>query len=169
MRNFKQFLKIHVYASRRFPLQTKEFRRLAHQVARDELSRIRHKLQLTGRNLVLNIRIVSNRQIQRINRIFLGKDSPTDVISFSYIDEADLSFAEREHAPCVLGDVAVSYEMASDRKRRLRNSFKKEMALYIIHGVLHVFGHDDREEKHRQKMNRKQRGYLKKYWMRGNG
>ena len=100
-----------------------------------------------------------------MNKDFLGRAYATDVISFSYIDKKPVTYHERDkNDPVVLGDVAVSYEMARLRCLEYKNSFKNELALYIIHGILHVFGYRDTDKKSEKKMRIRQNYYLKKFF-----
>ena len=70
------------------------------------------------------IALVSEEEIQRLNRDFRGLDRPTDVLSFP-VDEAGLSAGPRE-----LGDVVICPEHTED------------LAEAVVHGVLHLCGYD---------------------------
>ena len=63
-----------------------------------------------------------------------------------------------------IGDIIISHEMAMNSCRSFKNSFKKELSLYIIHGVLHVFGYDDITASKKAKMWKRQDYYTKKYF-----
>ena len=157
-------LKIHLSASRKFPRDKNVFKKLAEQVAGVEWRRNRPCRAFRYFPKAMNIKLMTNSEIRKVNKEFLGRDCATDVISFSYLDEPVAEQDKRdEDSPVLLGEVAVSFEMASQRCREYKKSFKSELALYIIHGVLHVFGYDDQKKTSRQKMEKKQKEYLKKY------
>lgn len=80
------------------------------------------------------VRFVPEAEMQRLNRMYRGKDSVTDVLSFSYMhDPGDL-----------LGDVALSYEQA---KRQANGEVSHELIMLTVHGILHVLGYDHEEAK----------------------
>ena len=95
----------------------------------------------------VSLAIVDDATIRVINRRHLGHDWPTDVISFvlSEPSEAVLS-----------GELVVSGEMASDTARRAGGDARDELALYVVHGLLHLCGHDDLEPVPRAEMRRRE-------------
>ena len=81
---------------------------------------------------VIALRFVPDEEMQRLNRMYRGKDSVTDVLSFSYMhDPGEL-----------LGDLALSYEQA---KRQAEGDVLHELVMLTVHGVLHVLGYDHEE------------------------
>jgi len=83
--------------------------------------------------------LVSNARIHSLNREWRGLDKPTDVLSFPQ-NEGD--FAELHSN--VLGDVVISVEQA-DHQRSTR-TLLDEVTHLLIHGVLHLLGHDHAEK-----------------------
>lgn len=81
---------------------------------------------------VLSIAFISDQEMQRLNRQYREKDSVTDVLSFSYIENGTI--AEE------LGDVVISHAQA---KRQMHdNDLQLELVDLIVHGILHVLGYD---------------------------
>ena len=158
-------LEIDLILPSRLSSVSKKLHKLAVVTAEEELSSLTKKRRgFSGKNYVINIQVITDAKIKKLNKKYLGKDRPTDVISFSYMDEPmAVTDKESEESLFVLGDVAVSFETAASRCRTFKNSFKKELALYIIHGILHVFGYDDRAPAPRRKMEKKQDYHLKKF------
>jgi len=76
--------------------------------------------------------IVSNQKIHKLNREFRGVDKPTDVLSFPLNDIAN--------AP--LGSIVISIDKAKEVADKLRHSLDEEIALLFIHGLLHLLGYD---------------------------
>lgn len=64
---------------------------------------------------------------------FCGDPSPTDVLSFPGNDDAE---------PGYLGDVIVCADLAASQARGLGHSYRTELAVLALHGVLHLLGHD---------------------------
>ncbi len=84
-------------------------------------------------NRDLSILFTDNSQIRNINRTYLNKDQPTNVISFSYADGF----------PCdVAGDLIISLERAHEESERSGIPFYERVFSLIIHGLLHVRGFD---------------------------
>lgn len=98
----------------------------------------------------ISVAIVDDAEIHAVNRRFLKHDCPTDVISFLF--EQPVPAAVRHGAdPAVRrgtgrtldGEVVISAETARRNARRLRTSCRHELALYLVHGLLHLCGYDD--------------------------
>lgn len=85
----------------------------------------------------LSILIVDDAIIQEINRDYLGKDRPTNVISFA-MQEGE----GRGVQPDLLGDVVISAETAARDAREARVPFESELYFLLLHGMLHLLGYD---------------------------
>lgn len=81
----------------------------------------------------VSLLLTGNYQMRILNRSFRGKDKPTDVISFPAIDVVRSKFA---------GDLAISVDIAAANARRLGHSMEDELRVLILHGLLHLAGHD---------------------------
>ncbi|MEA2013026.1 MAG: rRNA maturation RNase YbeY [Verrucomicrobiota bacterium] len=90
----------------------------------------------------LNVCIVDRKKIIELNEEFLRHAGETDVIAFAYEDE-DLDIA---------GEIYVCEDVAKDSAEKYNNSFSEELILYMIHGMLHLAGYDDTNDKDRRKM-----------------
>jgi len=108
----------------------------------------------------LGLVIAGQEKIQQLNLKYLGRDEPTDVLAFSMLPEpatgeeakADLPhFVVPPDGVSHLGEVIVSYPQAVLQAEEHQHSVKKEIAILIIHGILHLLGYDhDRPELERQ-------------------
>lgn len=79
--------------------------------------------------------ITDDEEIREINREWLGRDRPTDVIAFSQL--------EGEPFPTsFIGDVVISAETAARQAEEIGHSFDREICRLMAHGVLHLLGHD---------------------------
>jgi probable rRNA maturation factor len=99
----------------------------------------------------LSISIVNDEEIRRINRDFRGKDAATDVLSFA-LDENGSSSPER-----LLGDVVISLETARRQAAQYEAPIQRELYRLLIHGLLHVIGHDHERLPQRRVMNAEER------------
>jgi probable rRNA maturation factor len=82
----------------------------------------------------ISVAVVDDATIRAINRRHLGHDWPTDVISFPLSDPGDDELC---------GELVVSAEMAAATASEAGVNAWYELALYVVHGLLHLCGHDD--------------------------
>lgn len=96
----------------------------------------------------LGLVITGQERIQELNRVYRGKDRPTDVLSFNMIANPEETgvevtpFVTPPDGILHLGEVIISYPQAVMQAQEREHSVKKEMAILIIHGVLHLCGYD---------------------------
>ena len=83
------------------------------------------------------VAFVSDRRMRQLNREFRGRDKTTDVLSFPSGQE---SWEETDGK--TLGDVVVSVDRAREQAVEHGLDFKREVAQLILHGLLHLCGHD---------------------------
>ena len=102
---------------------------------RSTAGKILRYLDLTGSEL--SIVIVDNQEIMEINKVYLGKTSPTNVISFSML-EGEFGTVN----PKILGDVIISAEKAQEDARKTGISMNDEIDYLLIHGILHLIGYN---------------------------
>ncbi len=79
--------------------------------------------------------ISDDRELRRLNRLFLAKDYPTDVLSFPGDGE--------------FGEIAVSAGRAADQAREFGHSLESEIQVLMLHGVLHLMGMDHETDRGR--------------------
>ncbi len=91
----------------------------------------------------LTLVLTDDAHIQALNRDFLGHDAPTDVLAFP-ADEADPETGRR-----YLGDVVISLPRAVEQAHERGHALESEVQLLVVHGILHLLGHDHstKEEK----------------------
>ena len=86
---------------------------------------------------MLSILIVDDATIQEINRDYLAKNRPTNVISFA-MQEGEGG----ELHPDLLGDVVISADTAARDAAEVNRSVESELYFLLLHGVLHLLGYD---------------------------
>jgi rRNA maturation RNase YbeY len=91
---------------------------------------VRAALAAAGRRGPVSVAVVGDRTMARLNRRWMGRSGPTDVLSFP-LDEPD-----------TLGEVIVSAPVCRRQAAGRGASFEEELALLVIHGVLHLCGLD---------------------------
>jgi probable rRNA maturation factor len=100
----------------------------------------------------VTLAFVDNPTIHRLNKQFLNHDEPTDVLSFPMSSPS---------ARVLEGEIVVGVEVASAQATERGHDVATEMALYVIHGLLHLCGHDDHEPADIRRMRECERKYLK--------
>lgn len=88
----------------------------------------------------VSLLLTTDAQIQELNRAFRGLDEPTDVLSFA-AREGDAFVVPAVVAP-YLGDIAISLPAARRQAAEAGHSVRDELALLVVHGCLHLLGHD---------------------------
>lgn len=89
----------------------------------------------------LSVTLVDDSAMAELNESYRGKQGPTDVLSFSLVEGP---FQELRGG--MLGDVIVSLDTAVRQARRFRRSLDDEVLRLLIHGTLHLVGHDHEED-----------------------
>jgi probable rRNA maturation factor len=105
----------------------------------------------------LTVLFVSSDEIAELNEVHLGKSGPTDVLSFP-IDAGELIeviSSPSAHSrgpdrapqdpgdlPLLLGDVVICPAVARDQAATHAGTYDDEIALLLVHGILHILGHD---------------------------
>lgn len=112
----------------------------------------------------LSITFVESQEIQDLNREYRGKDQPTDVLSFPQIEFPEpLTFLaappatkRRRGPPLALGDIVISLPEAAANAAKIGQGLDREVAFLIVHGLLHLCGHDHMEAAEEARMLREQ-------------
>ena len=102
--------------------------------------------------------------IKQLNRDYRGVDEPTDVLAFSMLLQkgTDSSFALPPDGLTRLGEVIISYPQAVAQAKEQGHSPERELALLIIHGILHLLGYDHEEPEEESKMRERERELLER-------
>lgn len=97
----------------------------------------------------LAVTFVTSAAIRKLNAEFRGKDQPTDVLSFPQAEfrtpltvKKPFRDSARAGAPPVLGDVVISLPEAAANAKKIGQGLDREVAFLMVHGILHLCGHD---------------------------
>jgi probable rRNA maturation factor len=96
------------------------------------------------RSAEISIAIVDDARMHALNREYLAHDYPTDVLSFV--------LEQNEENRSLDGEIIVSADYAAREAARYGWTADDELLLYVIHGALHLVGHDDQTTEGRQAM-----------------
>ncbi len=101
------------------------------------------------------VRIVDARAIRALNREFRHVDEPTDVLSFPDGEEWPGAGQARH-----LGDIALAWEVCVAQAAERGRPTREEAALLLVHGVMHLLGHDHADLEEKQRMQAAERAAL---------
>lgn len=88
----------------------------------------------------VSIAIVSDPAIAQLHQEYMDEPGPTDVLTF------DLGDGAGAEGGCVEGEVVISADTAARAAASRGHSVQAELALYAVHGILHLLGCDDQDE-----------------------
>ena len=108
--------------------------------------------QVRRADSVLSLLLTDDRRMARLHLQWMGEEGPTDVMSFPGEEKGTLP--GRPLFSPVLGDIVISVQTAA---RRRPNDPAAEILRYLVHGLLHLTGHDHRSGPQRLRMNRRAR------------
>lgn len=150
------------------PVDTERYIQLANDVLIDEQ---------TGDEIEVSIMFVDETSIAELNEKFMGKSGPTDVLSFPIDDGPPESgrvpdggsngpgdTGEPEEMVSLLGDVVICPAVAFRNAPDHAGEYEDELALLLVHGLLHLLGMDHLEEDEAVVMEARERELLKEYW-----
>ena len=90
--------------------------------------------------------------IRELNRVYMGVDAPTDVLSFPQEQASGTDTLPELSAGSVLGDIVISIPTVERQAAEHRRSFEEELALMAVHATLHLLGYDHEMEQDRARM-----------------
>ena len=109
----------------------------------------------------LTLIFVDTDEIATLNTEHLGNDGPTDVVSFPMDDEPTPG------VPTLLGDIVICPEVAAGQSAEHAGTLDDELALLVVHGVLHVLGHDHAEPEETARMRTRELDLLERFHWNG--
>jgi probable rRNA maturation factor len=137
------------------PVEKNWLERIARRVLEDES---------IASSAEMGLLITDSKTIQKLNRIYRGQDKPTDVLAFQMTpdmnQEPEGSFVSPPDGIRHLGEVAISYPKAVKQAQEQGHGVTRELALLIVHGILHLLGYDHELPEEEQKMRDKENEIL---------
>ena len=109
----------------------------------------------------VTIVITDDETVAELNLNFLGKDGPTDVLSFpAHNYEDDFALPPDEAISSYLGDVIIAMPFTQRQAQMAGRSLQNELALLVVHGVLHLLGYDHATDAEKDEMWSRQNAIL---------
>ena len=143
--DFANSLSVDVNVMHDMVVDSQEIEKIARKIALD------HQIE----SLELSVAVVSDPQIRELNKQYLEHDYETDVLSFNL--EPDSSKG------CLSGEIIVSADTAARCAAEQSVTARDELLLYIVHGLLHLMGFDDKNPARRAEMREAERNYSQQF------
>ena len=116
---------------RKYPLNERKIRRWVRAIL---------KMQNEG-DAEIGLTFVNNRAMQRYNRDYRGKNTPTDVLSFPLRNRGEKNFSP------LLGDIIISLEKTYEEAQLFYHDDAEHLLFLLIHGILHLLGYDHEQSR----------------------
>jgi probable rRNA maturation factor len=100
------------------------------------------ELMDSGRPAEISVTLTGDGQVRALNAKWRGKDKATNVLSFPMADELDLARANVAERELLLGDVVLARGVCEREAADKSVSVEQHAAHLIVHGTLHLLGHD---------------------------
>jgi probable rRNA maturation factor len=121
----------------------------------------RHVLVAEGAGATqLGVVVTDDATVRDLNHRYLGRDEPTDVLSFGLGEKGGRPFVLPPGEATPLGEVIISYPTAVRQAGEQGHSVAAEVAHLLVHGILHLLGYDHQAAKDRRMMRRREEEIL---------
>ena len=104
------------------------------------------KFRFINKKVYLTLLLSNNKKIKILNKKFRNKNKHTDVLSFPFDQEKQMS------KEVYLGDIIISFNYINKPKNLTNKDFKEKTIKIFIHGFLHLLGYDHIKNKDYEKM-----------------
>lgn len=101
---------------------------------------------------LINYIFCTDEYLLEVNKKFLNHDYFTDIITFDYTEK-----------PIISGDLFISTERVLENAKQLNLPFENELKRVMIHGIIHLFGYQDKTKKEKEIMTERENFYLNFY------
>lgn len=106
----------------------------------------------------LGIVVTGDEEVRELNRRYRGLDSTTDVLSFALAEGGD--FVAPPDGLLHLGEVIISYPQAERQAQERGQETRQEVALLLVHGLLHLLGYDHADRNQERHMRAREKALL---------
>ena len=111
----------------------------------------------------LSLVFVTDARMTALNRRYLKRNHSTDVLAFD-LSGGPAGQPRTRTQKHIVGEIVISTHTAASNARRFKTSVHRELALYVIHGVLHLLGYDDHARRDVTRIRKKEEELLKHIW-----
>ena len=113
------------------------------EIVYEELMSLTFSLLGVKKNYEVDVSLVDEEEIHRINREYRKVDRVTDVISFAFEDDdSALGAINGDDVPRMLGEIFICVPRALEQAKEIGNTPERELCFLFVHGLLHLLGYD---------------------------
>jgi len=110
----------------------------------------------------LSIALIGPGRMRKLNKTYRGKNRVTDVLAFGEKGLEKEPWSQELRKIQGLGEVVICLREVKKQARKFKETFEKELARVLVHGILHLLGYDhEKSEKEAKRMKEKEEYYLK--------
>lgn len=113
--------------------------------------------ELKPPDYIINVKLVDRSKVQKLNKLYGGKDEPTDVLSFNYAENDTNKSRLQKQA-----DVVISFQHVQEQAKAAKTNQETELALLILHGILHILGYDHQNKAETKQVDKLQAKIMKR-------
>lgn len=117
--------------------------------------------QESGADTEMGLVITDQEKLRELNNRYRGKDEATDVLAFPMLGGEAAAFTAPPDSQKHLGEVIISYPQAVIQAGEQGHPVKRELAILIVHGVLHLLGYDHMKAEDEHQMKEREAEILK--------
>ena len=110
-----------------------------------KIKKLNNKNKKLKKSVYFTLLLSGEKEIKNLNRKFRNKNKATDVLSFPFYTKKELQKRLISEKEIYLGDIIINLNKIKDKKKS--KNFKNELNSLWIHGLVHLFGHDHKNEK----------------------
>lgn len=100
----------------------------------------------------ISLVLSDDAEVRTLNHSYRGQDKPTNVLSFAALDDGEAP--QPEDGPLVLGDVIIAFETTAAEAAAEDKTLLRHLSHLVVHGVLHLLGHDHQDDAEAEEMER---------------
>src|SRR3954451_4584090 len=104
------------------------------------------QLATSSRAVELSVRLANDEEVRALNAEWLGKDKPTNVLSFPMLEEDELQAANISGPELLLGDIIVAHGVCEAEAADKGVPIADHATHLVVHGTLHLLGYDHHED-----------------------
>lgn len=116
-----------------------------------------------GRTLDISITLTTDARVRKLNRDYLGKDKPTNVLSFPQLalaGKARTKLPRDKALPLALGDIVLAFETTRREAKEQDKKLEAHTLHLVVHGMLHILGYDHMNDRDANSMEKTERDIL---------
>lgn len=123
------------------------------------------KIARIKKQVEISLVITGNKRIRSLNKKYRNIDKVTDVLSFGNEEKCGaVKFVDPADSVVYLGEIFICYSRAVSQAKQEKHTVQKEIAILLVHGMLHLLGYNHKKEEEARIMKKKEEEIWKKFF-----